>query len=69
MTRHRHPVCPKPPHKRRFRDHSEAIRALHRAALRGPRLNGGKTPVRTYRCPACKGWHLTSQPTRPERNP
>ena len=24
----------------------------------------GKLPCRAYYCPACQGWHLTSQPMR-----
>ena len=44
--------------KRRFRSHQEAVRSLHRIANRSTR---DRQPVRTYECPKCKGWHLTSQ--------
>ena len=44
-----------PSGKTRFRDHESAAAAL--------RFGGtGRVPVRCYLCPACKGWHLTSQP-------
>lgn len=35
----------------------------HRAemALHGIRLRFESGPVRTYACPRCNGWHLTSQ--------
>lgn len=45
--------------KRRFRDRIAATMALANIS-RQPRQ--GKNPERCYRCPNCKGWHLTSQP-------
>ena len=58
--------------KRRFRDHKEAIRALHGArAIRNREieLTGGsnRNELRTYSCPDCIGWHLTSQPKRTQK--
>lgn len=48
--------------KRRFRDEIAAKLALSRVDQRGgPRE---KEPRRAYPCPACKGWHLTSQGKR-----
>lgn len=47
--------------KRRFRDKVEADRALHTLANRSTR---DRIPTRTYQCPRCKGWHLTSSPER-----
>ncbi|MDN4478664.1 hypothetical protein QQX10_10730 [Demequina sp. SYSU T00039] len=53
--------------KRRFRDHQEAVHALH-GAQQFARLDiesSGSTKraeCRTYECYACNGWHLTSQP-------
>ena len=49
--------------KVRFRDHDEAIAALHRAA-RAREFSLGATvrqERRTYSCASCRGWHLTSQ--------
>ena len=40
-------------------------------ALASTGRNGQRRPKeekRAYRCPECKGWHLTSQP-RPRKNP
>lgn len=44
--------------KRRFRDHFEAIKALHRLQERSTR---DTVQQRVYECDACEGWHLTSQ--------
>lgn len=45
--------------KRRFRDHLQAVRALH--AISNRATPGDHIPVRSYACPICAGWHLTSQ--------
>lgn len=45
--------------KIRFATEDEAVSALMRAVRRE-----GCPPLRTYRCPQCWGWHLTSQPKR-----
>ncbi|ADU49602.1 hypothetical protein Intca_3116 [Intrasporangium calvum DSM 43043] len=55
--------------KVRFRDHRQAIEALHRAAnaRKWSLLRGATTrrrEQRAYPCGHCKGWHLTSQPLR-----
>jgi len=57
--------------KLRYRDHKEAVRALHRAAnaSRVEREMYGasrRAEIRAYRCDACGGhfWHLTSQVKR-----
>lgn len=42
--------------KVRFRTHEDASRAL--ALLR--RNESDSIPVRSYKCPTCGGWHLTS---------
>lgn len=52
--------------KRRYRDHSEAIAALHGVANARYRaeLDGVETrrrEVRAYECDFCHGWHLTSK--------
>jgi hypothetical protein len=53
--------------KVRFRDHEEAVEALHRAdCARSRSVADGATSthraVRTYYCPRCGGYHLTSRP-------
>jgi hypothetical protein len=45
--------------KRRYRSEIDAMIALSNA---GNRHDGrAKTESRAYRCPDCKGWHLTSK--------
>ncbi|MGA4507263.1 hypothetical protein ACQB6R_06065 [Propionibacteriaceae bacterium G1746] len=53
--------------KRRFRDHREAVQALH--AARNSRKTAAelgqgssRQECRSYACKACRGWHLTSLP-------
>lgn len=48
--------------KRYYADRISADLALARIRARGRAL--GKDPVRSYRCPHCGGWHLTSVPAR-----
>ena len=55
--------------KHRFRDHREAIEALHRAgnSRKCASERGVASPrreVRSYLCKSCHGWHLTSQGQR-----
>ena len=47
--------------KRRYRDRVAALLALATTAKRKHARNP-KQEARAYRCPHCKGWHLTSQP-------
>jgi hypothetical protein len=52
--------------KVRFRDHREAVGALHKAAAVRHRADEDGTEtrrqeVRTYECGACHGFHLTSK--------
>ena len=70
--------CPTPNHlhstgsrcptsgKVRFRERNDAKLALTLAAYRRTRSDDSGEPrrreVRTYRCAACRGWHLTSMP-------
>lgn len=66
MPRHRVRACG---NKVRFRDHEEAIEALHRAVTvrRRCEVDGVATShlaVRDYYCSGCGGFHLTSQERR-----
>jgi hypothetical protein len=45
--------------KRRFKDRKSALMAIERIRTFGEKR--AKTPTRPYRCPACKGWHLSSE--------
>lgn len=47
--------------KTRYRDHDEAVRALHRFKARSTR---DKIPIRAYECSVCNGWHTTSKEQR-----
>lgn len=47
--------------KRRYRDRIGAQLAL---AVINHRGGGRRNETRAYRCGACRGWHLTSQPAR-----
>lgn len=48
--------------KVRFRDHDEAIQALHAAEVARVFSAGhtNRQECRSYACSACRGWHLTS---------
>lgn len=55
-----------PKKKRRFSSERVANKALNkiwRDAIYG-RRRSESIPCRVYRCPACHGWHFTSQPAR-----
>lgn len=54
-------VCSDYPNKKRYRDHAEAVRALHNIATNGDKRQ--KNPRRVYPCDNCHGYHLTSQET------
>lgn len=57
------PTC-LPTGKLRFRDKKSALEVLH-AAVAAAALNPGsrRREQRAYKCPHCRGWHLTSRPT------
>jgi hypothetical protein len=48
--------------KQRFPDRVAALVSM--ADIR-QRSHRDVVPTRAYRCPFCKGWHLTSRPARP----
>ncbi len=48
--------------KVRYRSEVDAMLARERIAAKGHER--GKEPRRQYRCPVCKGWHLTSRDRR-----
>ena len=47
--------------KIRFFDHKDAVRALHFIKGEAGYGSGKRKERRSYECPFCKGWHLTSQ--------
>lgn len=53
--------------KRRYRDRVAAQLTLAQIAAAGA-ASRPKTEARAYRCPTCKGWHLTSK-AQPARRP
>jgi hypothetical protein len=46
--------------KTRFRDELAAKMCLARLQRIGDDAQRAKTPRRAYRCPRCRGWHLTA---------
>ena len=59
------PVC-SPNGKKRFRDKKSALQVLqHAQATAALHPDSRRRETRTYRCPDCNGWHLTSKPLRP----
>lgn len=55
----KHPVCGKVRHTNQSAAIASAIRSSKR----------GGTPLRVYRCPGCKGFHLTKRPEWSEPKP
>lgn len=49
-----------PSRKHRYPDRKRALSALNRVIKT---VKPGY-PLRVYKCPKCRGWHLTSQPKR-----
>lgn len=65
MNRHKRSDFCEQTHKVRFRDSREATRRLQSLQNLARTFEERGEPhrirvVRKYRCPACKGWHLTS---------
>lgn len=60
-----------PTGKRQFPDElaaDEAAATVTRKNLRRPREEG-RTACRSYRCPDCGAWHVTSAPPAPRKAP
>lgn len=68
--KHRFPLCPSTG-KIRYHERNDATYAVRSARRMRSRaaVHGGSCTnrvERSYRCPDCLGWHLTSQPRRPK---
>lgn len=68
-TRHRWPLC-RTSGKHRYRLHADAIEALHQIQWQKDEARFWGVPTsrrecRTYKCPSCGGYHLTSASERP----
>jgi hypothetical protein len=68
MSHHRYPICPTSG-KIRYgepKDIKLAMRAADhdRARARLNKVTCSRREIRSYECPDCSGWHLTSQPAR-----
>jgi hypothetical protein len=50
--------------KQRFPDRVAADTSMAEIRQRSDR---DVVPTRSYQCPFCRGWHLTSKPGRPRR--
>lgn len=48
--------------KVRYRTQKDASNALSVVSFHASQGHEGRTEKRTYNCPSCAGWHLTSQP-------
>lgn len=46
--------------KKGYRDHKEAIKALHSCVAQRSLGASRRQEVRAYQCPRCGRWHLTS---------
>lgn len=69
MSRHRYPLCPSSG-KIRYGERKDVKLAMRQADSdrSRARLNDAacsRYEVRSYSCSDCRGWHLTSKPTRP----
>jgi hypothetical protein len=71
MSHHRYPICPASG-KVRYGERKDIKLAMRqadwdrsRAALN--EVTCSRREIRSYECPDCSGWHLTSKPSRPIR--
>ena len=74
MSHHRFPICPSSG-KIRYGEPKDIKLAMRqadwdRSRARLNKVACSRREVRSYECPECSGWHLTSQPARliPARN-
>ncbi|MEP7192964.1 MAG: hypothetical protein ABI903_08885 [Actinomycetota bacterium] len=68
MSHHRYPICPTSG-KIRYGEPKDIKLAMRqadhdRARARLNKVTCSRREVRSYECPDCSGWHLTSQPAR-----
>ena len=71
MSHHRYPICPTSG-KIRYGEPKDIKLAMRKADWDRSRARLNKVAcsrreVRSYECPECSGWHLTSQPVRQVR--
>jgi hypothetical protein len=71
MSHHRYPICPASG-KIRYGELKDVKLAMRQAASDRSRadLNEvvcSRREIRSYECPDCSGWHLSSKPARPIR--
>jgi hypothetical protein len=71
MSRHRYPICPASG-KIRYGELKDVKLTMRQAAWDRSRalLNEvacSRREIRSYECPDCSGWHLSSKPARPTR--
>jgi hypothetical protein len=71
MSHHRYPICPASG-KVRYGERKDIKLAMRQADWDRSRaaLNEvacSRREIRSYECPDCSGWHLTSKPSRPIR--
>ena len=68
MSHHRYPICPTSG-KIRYGEPKDIKLAMRHADQDRGRAHLNRVPcsrreIRSYECPECSGWHLTSQPAR-----
>jgi hypothetical protein len=71
MSHHRYPICPTSG-KIRYGEPKDIKLAMRqadwdRSRARLNKVACSRREVRSYECPDCCGWHLTSQPIKPNR--
>jgi hypothetical protein len=54
--------------KVRYASHAKAEQARVRITSNLGRFNHASRPQRSYECPTCKGFHLTSYPKLPKKS-
>jgi hypothetical protein len=71
MSHHRYPICPASGKIRygELKDVKLTMRqaAWDRSRARVNEVACSRREIRSYECPDCSGWHLSSKPARPVR--